>query len=143
MSTEISDKKFFEIIPSRAQSTEAFYFIVKTGEIKSGRISIIKKLAGFNDAFISQFLNVNVKTYRSYLSNQKRISKPLQEHVVMFLSLLKHGKEYFGDSEKFKAWLNTENFYLDWKQPSEYLDTINGIVVIDTMLTNMEQGNNA
>lgn len=143
MSTAVSDKVFLEKIPSRAQSAEAFYVIINSGEIESNRMSMIKSLVGFNDTVISHMLNIDVKTFRNYTSTQKKINKNLQERVVMLLSFIKHGLEYFGSSAKFNLWLNAENFYLDHKRPSEYMDTINGLVILDTMLTNMEYGNNA
>jgi len=143
MNTPLSDKQFLEMIPSRAQPDQAFYVLLNSGEIKSDRISIIKTLVGFNDAFIAYLLSIDVKTARNYTSTTKAINKNLQERIVVLLSFIKHGLEYFGSSTKFNLWINAENFYLDNKRPSQYMDTISGIVVLDTMLANMEYGKNA
>ena len=61
----------------------------------------------------------------------------------MLISLFKHGIEIFGDEEKFKQWLKTENFYFGQKTPVVFIDTASGIKFIDDRLTGIEYGDNA
>jgi len=70
------------------------------------------------------------------------LRRDLQEHVIMLLSLMKHGISVFGDTDTFSRWLERPNFFFDEKSPCYYLDTISGIKLIDDRLTSMEYGDN-
>ncbi len=59
------------------------------------------------------------------------------------IDLFAHGKEVFGDEEKFLMWLQSENFYFNNKRPIEWLLTLEGIKHLDDRLTGMEYGDNA
>jgi len=95
------------------------------------------------DDVISDWLNINVKTFRTYKSKNVKIKEDLQEHTLMLLSIMKHGEEVFGDTDAFNDWLETDNFFLNWQKPNIYLNTISGIQFIDDQLTGMEYGDNA
>ena len=129
-----------EEIPIRMGSWEVLN-LIHSGKIKSGHLGLLKASMNLNDDTISFFLSINVKTYRAYKNNSVSIKEDLQEHVVMLLSLVKHGVEIFGSNDNFNKWLTTKNFQLG-KKPIEYLNTINGIKLVDDRLTGIEYGDN-
>ncbi|MGI9545091.1 MAG: antitoxin Xre/MbcA/ParS toxin-binding domain-containing protein [Cyclobacteriaceae bacterium] len=134
--------KILTLIPAKI-STNQVLNLVNSGNINSNILIILKSLTDFSDEVISSWLNMNVKTYRSYKSTQSEIKEDIQEHTVMLVALMKHGIEVFGSNDQFSHWLETNNFYLDQKKPIEYLNTISGIKFIDNQLTGMEYGDNA
>jgi len=66
--------------------------------------------------------------------------KDLQEHVIMLLSLMKHGVDVFENAETFEKWLRLANPFFDGECPITFLDTINGIAFVDDRLTAIEFG---
>lgn len=133
--------KMLERIPARISTNEVLN-LINSGVINSKYLLFLKTLSEFNDETISSWLNINVKTYRTYKKTESYIKKDIQEHAVMLLALIKHGIEVFGTNENFNQWLKTENFYFNQKEPIEYLNTISGIKFIDDQLTGIEYGDN-
>jgi len=106
-------------------------------------LNAFKKFSTLNDIEISDILDLNVKTYRSYKSkSNKKFSSRLKEHMLALFSLFKHGENVFGDNESFKQWLRKENFFFDGKTPDSLLFTISGIKFIDDRLSALEYGDN-
>ena len=89
------------------------------------------------------WLNITPKTYRSYRKNPELTLKDnLKEHLILLLSLYRHGMDVFGNKKLFEKWLITPNMLLDEKAPRQFLDTISGVKFIDNRLTAMEFGEN-
>ena len=137
-----NEAKMLALIPAKINTNQVLN-LVNSGNINSTILLILKSLTHFSDEVISSWLNINVKTYRSYKSTRSEIKEDIQEHTVMLVALMKHGIEVFNSSDEFSKWLETENYYLDKKKPIEYLNTISGIKFIDNLLTGMEYGDNA
>lgn len=116
--------------------------MINSDMVDSNYLVLLKSLSAFSDMALATYLHLNVKTYRSYRDSQEVLRRDLQEHVLMLLSLMKHGISVFGSRETFNAWLEAPNFLFDDKSPSYYLDTISGIKLIDDRLTAMEYGDN-
>ena len=96
-----------------------------------------------NDKEISNWLGLSERTYGTYKRARSVEFKPqLQEHILMILALLKHGKEVFGTFEQFKLWLDAKNIFFDKKAPIEFLTTASGLKFVDDRLTAMEYGDN-
>lgn len=105
----------------------------------------IKNMSALTDNEISECLNLNVKTYRTYHNSSKatkNASPTLVEHAYMLLALINHGNDVFGNQKNFAEWLRTENFHFG-KKPIDYLNTINGIKYTNDRLTGLEYGDNA
>jgi putative toxin-antitoxin system antitoxin component (TIGR02293 family) len=117
--------------------------LISSGVVNSSYLAALKNLTNFSDEIISNWLNINVKTYRSYKKPKTAIKADIQEHTVMLLALMKHGIEVFGSNEELEKWLQAENFQLGKTKPIDYLNTISGIKFIDDRLTGMEYGDNA
>jgi len=135
------ETKMLECIPARISTSEVLN-LINSGVINSKYLLFLKTLSEFNDETISAWLNINVKTYRTYKKTESKIKEDIQEHAVMLLALIKHGIDVFGTNENFNKWLKTENFYFSQKEPINYLNTISGIKFIDDQLTGIEYGDN-
>lgn len=136
------EEKLLERIPARIKTTEVLN-LINSGTINSKYLTVLKNFSNFSDDIISNWLNINVKTYRSYKKADSTIKADIQEHTVMLLALIKHGIDVFGGKDDFSKWLETENFHFWKRKPVEYLNTISGIKFVDSSLTGMEYGDNA
>ncbi|GAO42299.1 antitoxin Xre/MbcA/ParS toxin-binding domain-containing protein [Flavihumibacter petaseus] len=116
--------------------------ILNDSDVNWQYVAAIKKNTEFTDNVISDWLNVSVKTFREYKKPNSAFKANVKEHVVLLLSLMKHGKAVFGSTKAFDEWLNRENFYFDHRIPMTFMNTITGIKFIDHRLTAMEYGDN-
>jgi len=128
-------------IPERISDSEVLHML-KSENINGEYISYVKEFSKISDELLSDWFNVNVKTFRSYKKQDTILKENLQEQVVLLISLYKHGIEVFGDVEDFNKWLDTENFFLENSKPITYLKTVTGIRFVDDRLTAMEYGDN-
>jgi uncharacterized protein (DUF2384 family) len=108
----------------------------------SDYLNELKMGSKLNDDLISECLNINVKTYRKYKEPDTILKENIKEHVLLLISLFRHGDKAFGTNENFTEWLNKENFFLDNNKPFSYLNTITGIRLVDSRITAMEYGDN-
>lgn len=106
-------------------------------------LKAIKDITSFTDEKIADWLDISVKTYRTYKKPDAQIKASIKEHALITLSLIKHGTEVFGKIENFLQWLEADNFYFDKKAPVEFMHTNSGMQLIDDQLTGMEYGDNA
>ncbi|MBX2816243.1 MAG: MbcA/ParS/Xre antitoxin family protein [Saprospiraceae bacterium] len=136
-----ADLQALELVPS-GYNPSVVLQLVHQGSIDAKYLKFLKRLSQFTDDTLSDFLHLNVKTFRQYRDSKAVLRKDLQEHVVMLLSLMKHGVEVFGDAETFERWLRSINPFFDRQRPMEFLDTINGICYVDDRLTAIEYGDN-
>lgn len=129
-------------IPSRID-TNITLGMIRTGKVGPQHLQALKELTVFNDEKISNWLDISVKTFRSYKKSNAVVKARIMEHTVMALSVIKHGIAIFGSQEEFTRWLETENFFFDKKAPIEFMNTNSGIKFIDDRLTGIEYGDNA
>ncbi len=128
-------------IPEIGNNMDVFYYI-KNNKIDENYMIYLKEETSFNDDVISDWLNISVKTLRSYRKPKTTLKENLKEHLILILSLYEHGKEVFESAEHFDNWLDTDNFYFDNKPPKDFLATVSGIKFIDDQLTSIEYGDN-
>jgi uncharacterized protein (DUF2384 family) len=129
-------------IPSRVDTATTLR-LIKADQIGARHLQAIKDLTDLSDEKISDWLDVSVKTFRSYKKPDTSIKARIKEHAILTLSLIKHGIEVFGTTAAFSKWLEKENFYFDKKAPIEFMATYSGIKFIDDRLTGIEYGDNA
>lgn len=129
-------------ISSRLNTMEILN-LIDSGSINSSYLQKLKSLSKVSDKIISNWLNINVKTFRAHKNSNLAIKEDIQEHIIILISLIKHGIDVFGDIENFNKWLETENFHFGGKAPTDYLNTISGIKFTDDRLVGMEYGDNA
>lgn len=128
-------------VPNQMSDTDVLTFL-KNKEVTYEHINFLKNLTELNDDVISGWLNISVKTFRSYKLPDNVFKENIQEHILLLLSLVKHGIEIFGKKEDFELWLNTKNYYFDDITPSGFLNTVSGIRFVNDRLTAMEYGDN-
>lgn len=128
-------------VPGHINDGEILHFLY-TKDINWQHVNAIKTLTDFNDAVISDWLNVSVKTFREYKKPQTTFKENVKEQVLLLLSLIKHGIQVFGSIEEFDQWLNRKNFYFDNKSPATFLNTVTGVKFVDDRITAMEYGDN-
>jgi len=128
-------------IPDRITDSEVLT-ILKSNKVTGSYIAYIKDFTNIKDELLSLWLNVNVKTLRSYKRGDVLLKENLQEQVILLISLFKHGVEVFGTVDDFIMWLESDNFFLDFDKPFNYLTTVTGIRFIDDRLTAIEFGDN-
>ena len=130
-------------IPAAGDNNEIMKMVREKISKTHSYFVLLKSLSGEDDTAISDWLNINEKTFRSHKSSSKNAKPIVFEHAIMLLSLYKHGIEVFGNKEGFNEWLGKGNFYFDNLSPREYMNTASGIKYIEDRLTAMEYGDNA
>ncbi len=138
---QVRANRILESLPTRIKDSEILNFIYAKN-IDWKYVNAIKDITDFKDDTISDWLNINVKTFRSYKSSTNQFKDNIKEQVLLLLTLIKHGISVFGSSQKFEEWLNAENFYFDKKKPLTFLKTVTGLRFVDDQLTAIEYGDN-
>jgi len=128
-------------VPGQISDSEVLAFL-RTKDVNWKYINTIKTLTDYNDDVISGWLNISVRTFRSYRQPENKFKENTKEHVLLLLSLIRHGIHVLGSAKDLFQWLNTVNFYFDGKSPNGYLNTVSGIRFVDDRLTAMEYGDN-
>lgn len=134
-------KESIKDIPEIGDLTKIFFY-VNNHNVNSQYLNILKELTNLKDDILSNWLNINTRTFRNYRKSDIVLKDNTKEHIVLLISLYKHGIEVFDSIENFDKWLTTENFLLDKKAPMEFLDTVSGLKFIDDKLTAIEYGDN-
>ncbi len=136
-------ERLYQKIPAKISDLEVIN-IMSANKIDRGIVFKLKMQTDIKDQVLSNWLDINVKTLRNYKANQKiKLGAKTQEHVILLLSLFKHGVDLFGSNKLFLQWLNSDNFHLDHEPPINFLNTISGIRFIEDRLTGIEHGDNA
>lgn len=138
---ENTDNAILEEVPGHISDAKILHLLYST-EITWKHINALKNLTDFNDDVLADWLGISVKTFREYKKPQSTVKENVKEQVLVLLSLMKHGVSVFGAMEEFEKWLYQENFYLEFKTPISFLNTITGIKFIDDRLTALEYGDN-
>jgi len=138
---EKTQKKILKNIPKGINDVDILMYLRKE-KVNWEYVKTLKDSTHFKDEAISNWLNVSVKTFRSYKRPKQEFNDNIKEHVLLLLSLFNHGEVVFGDTQQFENWLNTKNFFFDNKMPQDLLKTITGIRFINDRLTAMEYGDN-
>lgn len=128
-------------VPNQISDREVLIYL-NTHNIDWTYVDTIKKITDYNDEVISEWLNVSVRTFRSYKQPKNKFKENIREQVLLLLSLIKYGIQVFGTSKGFNEWLDSKNFYFDNKSPITFLNTVTGIRFVHNRLTAMEYGDN-
>jgi len=123
-------------------SDSALLNYLQTKDVDWKYVSEIKRMTDFNDQILSNWLNISVKTFRAYKQSENKFKENLKEHVLLLISLIKHGISVFGSQKEFDLWLSTANFFFDNKSPISFLNTVTGIRYVENRLTALEFGDN-
>lgn len=119
------------------------YLYTTHSQLDKEFIAILDRLIGLGDALLSKWLNITTRTLRNYKNKKDLVLKGnLKEHIILILSLYKHGTDVFSSVKDFEQWLSSKNPLLDNMAPSEFLNTSSGVKLIDDRLTAIEFGGN-
>lgn len=139
--TELEDPAVLYSVPGQITDSEVLTFL-QTKDVNWKYVNAIKSLTNFNDEVISDWLNISVRTFRSYRQPENKFKANTKEQIILLLSLIRHGIQVFGSAKEFDKWLQKANFYFDGKIPNSFLSTVTGIRFVDDNLTAMEHGDN-
>ena len=129
-----------EIAPYLSEPEVLEYMVRR--DVDWRHIEAISLLTRANDAIISDWLGINVKTLREYRKPGTQLKAQLQEHLILLVSMLKQGRKVLGSVQAHDRWLSAPNFFLDGRSPASYLNTISGIRLVSDRLAALEHGDN-
>lgn len=137
----ISERNVYKTIPPILEPSWVVNYLEK-GKFTPIHVRLLRAKTGASDKVLSSILNIAPKTLVSYTKDVSRTKLDTKEHILMLISLLKHGGEVFGTEENFGQWLDSKNVFLDNRKPMDFLSTISGIKMIDDRVTAIEYGDN-
>ncbi len=89
----------------------------------------------------SEILGVSEKTMQTILKDKKFLEQRKSEKLLSFLLLVKYGIEVFGSQNSFEEWLKYKTPMLLGNAPIDYLDTIQGVEMLQEQIFRIETGN--
>lgn len=119
------------------------YVKTTTDETGMGLFGLLDDLTEMQDQILADWLNITPRTIHNYRVKPTKLKANTKEHILLLLSLYKHGIETFSYKDRFENWLSSPNQFLDGRAPKDFLDTISGIHFIDDRLTAIDYGENA
>lgn len=137
----VDEKKIFKNIPISLEPSWVVNYLDKD-QFTSGHVRVLRDKAKTSDKVLSSILNIAPKTFVSYTKDISKTKLDTKEHILMLISLVKHGSEVFGSEENFSHWLESKNVFLDNRKPLDFLSTISGIKMIDDRIMAIEYGDN-
>lgn len=137
----LAEEKIFKNIPIALESSWVVNYLEKN-KFGPVHVRILRAKANTSDKVLSTMLNLAPKTFVSYTKDVSKTKVDTKEHILMLISLLKHGADVFDSEENFGQWLNTMNVFFDNRKPISFLNTISGIRMVDDRLVAMEYGDN-
>lgn len=137
----IAERKIFRDIPMVLEPSWVVNYLEK-GKFTPNHVRLLRAKAGASDKVLSSILNIAPKTFVSYTKDISKTKLDTKEHILILISLLKHGTEVFGSEENLGQWLDSKNVFLDNRKPMDFLNTISGIKMVDDRLSAMEFGDN-
>jgi len=129
-----------EITPYLSEPEVLEYMVRR--DVDWRHVQAISLLTCTSDGLISDWLGINVKTLREYRKPGIQLKAQLQEHLVLLVSTLKHGRSVLGSVQALDRWLSAPNFFLDGRSPASFLNTISGIRLVSDRLAALEHGDN-
>ena len=119
-------------------SDKDFLMGAKNGIQKSKLLSIARE-SGLTLTELSSYLRISTRSIQEKEPSQLIPPGP-SERALYIARLFNMGFGVFGNQEKFKNWLNTDNHAMGGKKPVSYLDTFSGIQLVMDELNAIEYG---
>jgi putative toxin-antitoxin system antitoxin component (TIGR02293 family) len=85
-------------------------------------------------------LQLSERTLQRYKEEKKRFDTIHSERIIQVLLLYKSGINVFGNKDKFKVWLESENFVLGKIKPRDLLDNSFSISLLNDELMRIQHG---
>lgn len=101
----------------------------------------IKNITPFSDDDWAGILNVSTKSLQRYKQEKDFLFKPIHsEKIIEIAEVSLLGNQVFGDSSKFKLWLNTPSYALGNMLPIELLKDSYGKEMVLSELHRIDHG---
>lgn len=102
--------------------------------------NLIQELAPFSENDWSRFLDISTKSLQRYKQDDRAFKSSQSEKIIEVAEVTNLGMDVFGDSDRFKAWLNTPNFSLGNAKPIDLLADSYGKELVMGELTRINHG---
>ncbi len=119
-------------------SEKDFLIGAKKGIQKSKLLSIASE-SGLTLTELSSYLRISTRSIQEKEPSQLIAPGP-SERALYIARLFNLGFGIFGNQDKFRNWLNSENYAMGGKKPVSYLDTFLGIQMVMDELNAIEYG---
>lgn len=119
-------------------SEKDFLIGAKKGIQKSKLLSIARE-SGLTLTELSSYLRISTRSIQEKEPSQLIAPGP-SERALYIARLFNLGFGIFGNQDKFRNWLNTENYAMGGEKPVSYLDTFSGIQLVMDELNAIEYG---
>lgn len=94
-------------------------------------------------AYISEIVDLNLKTIKKYQTENIKFSPQRSEILLKLVALFKKGAYVFGGREAYLTWLSKPAFGLGNLIPMDLLKTSDGISLVDEELDRIQYGDTA
>lgn len=108
----VQERNYDEIIKGIPSSNSDIDILLHLQEktVNWEYVRTLKEKTNFRDETLSNWLNISVKTFRSYKKPLQEFNDTIKEYVLLLLSLMQHGEIVFGSVQKFEEWLKKGKF---------------------------------
>lgn len=101
----------------------------------------IRKTTPLSKEEWAEYLSLSTKTLQRHQKDPKYLFKPIYtEKIIELAEVISFGKEVFGSTAKFYAWLNTPSFALGNQKPIELSKTSYGKELVMDELNRIDHG---
>jgi putative toxin-antitoxin system antitoxin component (TIGR02293 family) len=107
--------------------------------IQKSMLLTIARESGLTLKELSSYLRISTRSIQEKEPSQLIAPGP-SERALYIAKLFQSGIETFGNREKFRNWLNSENQAMGGEKPVSYLDTFSGIQLVLDELNAIEYG---
>jgi len=107
--------------------------------IQKSMLLTIARESGLTLKELSSYLRISTRSIQEKEPSQLIAPGP-SERALYIAKLFQSGIETFGNRDKFRRWLNSENQAMGGEKPSSYLDTFSGIQLVLDELNAIEYG---
>jgi putative toxin-antitoxin system antitoxin component (TIGR02293 family) len=94
----------------------------------------------FPGQMIESILLITLKTLTNYKHKNTQLNPAISEKILSIFALYEDGIMIFGSVEEFNKWMSTPAYGLGNQRPTDLLDTMTGITLINEELTRIQYG---
>jgi putative toxin-antitoxin system antitoxin component (TIGR02293 family) len=113
--------------------------VIRTG-IPFPVFELIKQDSPFGESDWAEFLDISLKSLQLYHKKSKTFNCVYSEKILAVAEVSRAGLDVFGDTDKFRFWLNTPSESLENMKPKELIKYSYGKDLILSELTRIGEG---
>lgn len=103
--------------------------------------NVVYNLFDFSNKKWAEILGIGERSVQLLLKEKKAIDSKKSEKLIAFVLFVRKGLHVFEDFSRFNDWLYYKSPALNGSAPIDYLDTIQGIEMLEEQLFAIETGN--